>query len=66
MFGKDGKPKIAIQGHDVEEFVGVVRRYGVGDPDSSVARMVKAANAKPEVTESMLVGACGTCLARVA
>lgn len=65
MFTKDGQPKIGIQGHDVEEFVGVVRRYGAGDADSSVARMVKAANSPPEVSRTALSGACGTCLAKV-
>lgn len=66
MFTKDGKPKLGIQGHDVEEFVGVVRRYGVGDADSSVARLVKAANSQPEISRSTLAGVCGTCLAKVA
>lgn len=61
-FKKDGSPKIAIRGHDVEEFVGVVRRYGTGSPDGAVARMVKAAQSKPEVARINLAQACGTCL----
>lgn len=61
-FTKDGMPKLYIRGHDVEEFVGVVRRYGVGDPDSSLARLVKAARAKPEIPSIQLQHACGTCL----
>lgn len=66
MFSKDGQPKIAIQGHDVEEFIGVVRRYGVGGSDSTVAQMVRAANAPAEVSRVALAGACGTCLLRAA
>ncbi|WP_414143867.1 putative metallopeptidase [Burkholderia territorii] len=34
-FMKDGMPKLSIRGHDVEEFVGIVRSYdasgGAGD-----------------------------------
>jgi hypothetical protein len=66
MFTRDGKPKVGIQGHDVEEFVGVVRRYGVGDQDSSVARMVRAANSPAQVSRAALAGACGTCMLKVA
>jgi hypothetical protein len=29
-FTKYGRPVFAMRGHDVEEFVGIVRRYGVG------------------------------------
>lgn len=38
-FTKDGLPKLKIRGHDVEEFVGVVRRYG---PSVDVKRLVDA------------------------
>ncbi len=31
-FTQEGLPKISLRGHDVEEFVGLVRRYGAGDP----------------------------------
>ncbi|HEY1129143.1 MAG TPA: putative metallopeptidase [Roseateles sp.] len=63
---KDGTPKIAIRGHDVEEFVGVVRRYGVGGPEGSISRLVAAANKAPEVSRVAMAAACGTCLRRVA
>lgn len=62
VFTKEGKPKIAIVGHDVEEFVGVVRRYGVGNPAGNVARLVRAAQQKPEVSRLNLAHACGVCL----
>ncbi|WP_313237872.1 putative metallopeptidase [Delftia acidovorans] len=58
-FGKDGKPKLRIRGHDVEEFVGVVKRYG---PSDDVRRLVDAANAGPELRMGSIAHACGTCL----
>jgi len=65
-FTKDGIPKLEMRGHDVEEFVGVVKRYGVGDPDGALARLAAAARGQPEVTRSNIAGACGTCLLRAA
>lgn len=65
-FTKEGLPKIAIQGHDVEEFVAVVRRYGVGDPNGAIAQLAAAARGLPEVSRADIAGACGTCLLRVA
>jgi hypothetical protein len=57
-----GYPKLAIRGHDVEEFSGVVRRYGVGNPDGRLAQLVKAANKTPEIAHIDIARACGTCL----
>lgn len=65
-FTRDGLPKLAIRGHDVEEFVGIVQRYGVGDPDGQIAKMVKAAKERPAVGRVNIAQACGTCLLRVA
>lgn len=62
-FYKDGRPKLAVRGHDVEEFVGVVRRYGPG-PD--VARLIEAAKGAPEVGRLNISQACGCCLKAVA
>ncbi len=61
-FRRNGTPMFAIQGHDVEEFVGVVERYGATAPD--VAALVKAANKGPSVVAASLAHACGTCQAR--
>lgn len=61
-FTKAGLPKLAMRGHDVNEFVGVVRRYGVGRPDGDLAQMVAAANAGPEIRGHTIAHACGTCL----
>jgi hypothetical protein len=65
-FTKDGMPKLMIRGHDVEEFVGVVRRYGIGHPDGTLAQLVAAANAAPEVAKINIARACGTCLLKAA
>ncbi len=62
-FTKDGYPKLKLQGHDVEEFVGVVRRYGAG-PD--VQAMVDAASKPAEVGKLNISRACGTCLLKSA
>lgn len=65
-FTKDGSPKLTIRGHDVEEFVGVVRRYGVGDPGGAIGKLARAAGEQPEVSKANIAGACGTCLLRAA
>lgn len=65
-FTEEGRPKLGIRGHDVEEFVGVVERYGMGRSDGPLARLVAAANKHPAVRHSDVAHACGTCLLRVA
>lgn len=46
-FNKDtGQPVLKLRGHDVEEFVGVVRRYGAS---VDVQAMIDAAAKQPEV-----------------
>lgn len=55
-----GKPIFAIRGHDVEEFTGVVRRYGADA--AGVKPLVDAANAKPLIDGAEIDGVCGTCL----
>lgn len=58
-FDREGNPKLMLRGHDVEEFVGVVQRYG---PSESVRRMVNAAKSGPSVGAASIAHACGTCL----
>jgi hypothetical protein len=58
-FTKEGAPKLCIRGHDVEEFVGVVRRYGAS---KDVQQMVEAANGFPEVSKASIARSCGTCI----
>lgn len=65
-FSKDGQPSLCIRGHDVEEFTGVVARYGVGRPDSAVAKMVEAAQRRPLFSGGDVAHACGTCLTMAA
>lgn len=62
-FTKEGVPKLKLRGHDVEEFVGVVRRYGAS-PD--VRALVDAANSPAEVGKLNIARACGTCLLKSA
>lgn len=62
-FTQEGLPKLEMRGHDVEEFVGVVRRYGAS-PD--VQALVDAANKPAEVGKLNISRACGTCLLKLA
>lgn len=62
-FTKEGLPKLTMRGHDVEEFVGVVRRYGAS---KDVQRMIDAAKGAPEVSKINIARACGTCLLKAA
>lgn len=54
-----GEPIFAIRGHDVEEFVGVVARYGM---TGAVRDLVEVANAGPTIDLADIAGACGTCM----
>lgn len=65
-FTQEGLPKIALRGHDVEEFIGVVRRYGIGSQDGNLAQMIRAAAKAPEVAPIRIAQACGTCMLRAA
>ncbi len=62
-FNKEGQPVLAMRGHDVEEFVGVVRRYGAS---ADVQQLVEAANNRAEVAQLDVARACGTCLMKLA
>lgn len=65
-FRKDGTPVWAIRGHDVEEHIGIVRRYGAGAGAGQAAEFVKAATQIPEVGRAVIARACGTCDLRLA
>ncbi|MGX9698108.1 putative metallopeptidase [Janthinobacterium lividum] len=62
-FNKYGLPKLCMRAHDVEEFVGVVRRYGASE---DVQRIIDAAKTPPEVAKINIARACGTCLLKAA
>lgn len=55
-----GKPLFRLVGHDVEEFVTVVERYGA--KAARVEALVEAANNGPYFEAVDIEGACGTCL----
>lgn len=63
-FRKSGLPAFAMRGHDVEEFVGIVRRYGADA--AHVGDLVDAASKKPEIANVSIAQACGTCRLRAA
>jgi len=63
-FTQEGRPKFGMRGHDVEEFVGIVRRYGVGAAAGETLALVEAAQGKPEVAFASISQACGTCALR--
>ena len=63
-FNKEtGQPVLKLRGHDVEEFVGVVRRYGAS---RDVQQLVDAANRPAEVGHLDIARACGTCMLKLA
>lgn len=62
-FRQDGMPSLYLKGHDVEEFVGVVRRYGASE---EVQQLIDAASNPPEVAKINIARACGTCLLKLA
>lgn len=63
FYRDSGLPKLCMRGHDVEEFVGVVRRYGAS---SDVQDIIDAASQPAEVAKINIARACGTCLMKLA
>ena len=61
VFGGDERPVFCMRGHDVEEFVGVVRRYGIGSTMNG-KELVAAAMAEPEVEAADVRQVCGNCI----
>lgn len=57
-----GRPIYGIRGHDVEEFVGVVERYGAGSAAGATAALVAAARRPPTLTAAHVSSLCGTCV----
>ncbi len=62
-FTREGQPKLCMRSHDVEEFVGVVRRYGAS---TDVQEIIDAASQPAEVAKINIARACGTCLMKLA
>lgn len=63
-FRKSGEPAFTMRGHDVEEFVGVVRRYGADT--AGIRELIDAASRPPEIARVEIAQSCGTCLLRAA
>lgn len=61
-FTREGQPKLTLRGHDVEEFVGVVRRYGAS---AEVQQIIDAASQPAEVAKLHIARACGTCMLKL-
>lgn len=57
-----GKPLFTIRGHDVEEFVSVVARFGAEASGDSTVDLVIAAASAPSIGPAKLALSCGTCL----
>lgn len=55
-----GRPVFTMRGHDVEEFIGVVRRYGADA--AGIRALINAAEAGPEIATADIAQCCGTCL----
>lgn len=56
-----GKPIFSMRAHDVEEFTGVVRRYGIGATGQDRVDFAAAAAEKPLIAEAQIKAMCGTC-----
>lgn len=58
-FTKYGQPIYAMRAHDIEQFVGVVERYGADA--AAVQALVRAAESGPTIGRASIASACGTC-----
>lgn len=54
------RPIFAIKGHDIEEFVGVVRRYGIGTVANG-KEFIEAAAREAEIAQADISQVCGNC-----
>lgn len=61
-YNDEGKLKYVLKGHDVEEFTGVVRRYGTAAVSPEVSAFVAAASMEPEIAPAQIASGCGNCL----
>lgn len=62
MFGKkSGKPVYTLLTHDVEEFVGIWRRYGAEAGAGESVNLAAAVKRKPEIGKADIRKLCGNC-----
>ncbi|HEX8289801.1 MAG TPA: putative metallopeptidase [Pyrinomonadaceae bacterium] len=59
--GETDQPKFALKGHDVEEHVGVMRRYGPAGCAGETLAFIEASKNEPEIGIAEILGVCGTC-----
>ncbi len=57
-------PVWRIKGHDVEEFIGVVQRFGIQASGKNATEFVIAAAKPPTIGKGKIGQACGTCLVK--
>lgn len=63
-FNRDtGLPIFGMKGYDCEEFIDIVARYGVGNPDGNLAKLVNASRETPLIDGRTIAQCCGTCIA---
>lgn len=60
LFGRDGRPKWCMRPHDVEEHVGVVRRWGAHSP--ALRAMADVLERGPTIGQPKVAGVCANCL----
>lgn len=60
-FNKEGDPVFSMRGHDVSEFTGVIRRYGIAGASDGVKEFVEAANQPPLFSSTAISRVCGSC-----
>jgi hypothetical protein len=58
-FAESGMPVFCLRGHDIEEFTGVVRRYGAAAAHAEA--FIAAAALTADVPAERLAAVCGTC-----
>lgn len=61
-YRKDGRPVFGMRGHDVEEFVGIMERYGVEGGAGQSSAFIKASRKRPLFSGKAIQVHCGTCL----
>ncbi|NBC16567.1 MAG: hypothetical protein GVY18_04525 [Bacteroidetes bacterium] len=59
FYKSTGQPKWTVAPHDVEEFIGVVRRYGAWS--DNLKALVATAQRGPTLRQAEIQGVCGTC-----
>jgi hypothetical protein len=62
-FDDEDRPELTARAHDVSEFLGVVRRYGVAAVHPNVKLLVELAQQPAQITAQEIAALCGSCRA---